>query len=179
MRNSDFRHNRAALLTAGLVLLAQTAGGDEPFRISREDLVTIRADTAWEDVVPDTVHFSGGFEMRVRNWRLVADKATVLGALEDPAVVQLQGAPARLDLSRGEDPEQPPVHAQAQRIVYRRDGRVVVLEGDAQLVQGENELRSGRIEYEPDTDRLRAGGASGVQISLPGATVGKAGDAEG
>lgn len=170
MLNSAFRLNRGSQfpgIAAFLLAAALPAGAQEPFSISREDVVTIRAETAWEDIQPGIVHFSGGFEMQVRDWRLIAERATVHGPLDDPETVDLAGSPARLDLSRAEAAGEEDVEAAARRIVYQRDRKLVVLEGDARVSQGESVLRSSRIEYEPDTDRLRASGESGVRIDLP------------
>lgn len=169
MRNSVPTHNRKALLAAVLASVFRPAVADPPFEIGREDVVMVRAETAWEDVTPDTLHFSGEFEMRVRDWRLLADRAMVQGPLENPAVVQLEGSPARLDLETRSAAGSEPVHAEAQRIVYLRERAVILLEGQARLTQGGNVLRSNSIEYEPETDRLRAFGETGVQIDVPGA----------
>lgn len=170
MRNSVFRLNRGSLCTgiaASVLAVALPADAQEPFSISREDVVSIRAETAWEDIQPGIVHFSGGFEMRVRDWRLVADRATVRGPLDDPETVELAGSPASLNLSRPAAAGDEDVQGAARRILYQRDRNLVVLEGDARVTQGDSVLRSSRIEYEPDTDRLRASGETGVRIDLP------------
>lgn len=139
----------------------------EPFRIGRDDIIELRADTAWEDEAPDIVHFSGHFEMRVRDWLLVADEATVRGPLEDPELIEAKGRPASMTIGHGTADHPEPVTAEALHIIYQRGGKSVLLDGAVVLVQGESVLRSDHVEYELETDRLRASGVSGVQISLP------------
>lgn len=168
MRKSPAQYNRTFVPLALLALGHAAPAPAEPFRISREDVIELRADAAWEDEAPDIIHFSGRFEMRVRDWLLVSDRATVRGPLEDPEIIELEGSPARLDLARGTDDRPQPVTAEALRIVYERDSRRVLLEGAAVVAQGESILRSNFIEYELDTDRLHASGITGVQIDLPG-----------
>ncbi len=155
-------------LAVAACLAPGTLRPEPPFALGREDLVAIQADTAWEDLAPDTVHFSGHFEMRVRDWRLTADRATVQGRLEDPRSVALEGSPARFDLVRAglDGPES--VQAEAERIVYDREADLVSLEGNALVSQGDSILRSDRIEYRPGTDRLRSTGRTGVRIDVRG-----------
>lgn len=172
MRNSLARYNRSGgrrlmLLALTLALPLPLVVAAEPFRISREDIIELRADAAWEDEAPDIVHFSGRFEMRVRDWVLLSDQATVQGPLEDPELIEAEGQPARMTIARGTGDQPEPVTAEALRIVYRRDGKIVLLHGAAVLVRGESLLRSELIEYELETDRLQAAGESGVRISLP------------
>ncbi|MDT8320498.1 MAG: LptA/OstA family protein, partial [Xanthomonadales bacterium] len=147
-------------------LLLPAPAASKAFRISGEDIVVLWAETAWEDEAADVMHFSGGFEMRVRDWVLVSDRATVRGPLEDPEIIEVQGSPAQLVLARGTEERPEPVTAQALRIVYTRDSERVLLDGAAVLVQGQTTLHSDSIEYELDTDRLHASGGTAVRIDL-------------
>lgn len=169
MRNSTVRHNRGTRYTLALLLAAGSAAAAEPFRVGSEDVVVLRADSAWEDVIPETVRFSGAFEMRVRDWRLTADRATVRGPLENPDTVELEGAPARLHLQRPGTAGPQAVEAEGQRIVYQREPRRIQIDGGARLSEGAQVLRSSHIEYDPVTDRVQAAGISGVQIDVQGA----------
>jgi len=173
MRNSTLEHNpqwvpsRRLLLHCMLLMsfypLASMAGGE--FRLNREDVIAIRADQAWEDVEPDTVHFNGHFEMYIRDWLVNADRATLLGQLDEPDRLVLYGSPARFKLShlQGNQPET--VQAEAAEIIYERATGLIILHGNASLGQGENVLRSSTIEYDIETDRFRAQGETGVQIN--------------
>jgi len=167
MRNSTAPHNWISVTLTLLAMSLPPFAAAEPFRIGREDIIELRANSAWEDEAPDVVHFSGRFEMRVRDWVLLSDRATVRGPLEDPEFVEVEGQPARMQLARGTEDQPRPITAEALRIVYERDGKHVLLEGAAVMVQGESTLRSNLIEYELETDRLHASGESGVRMSLP------------
>lgn len=169
MRNSAVRHKRGRLLAPILLLAGPLGAATEPFQVTREDVVVIQAETAWEDVIPDTVNFSGGFEMRVRDWRLTADRATVRGPLQDPESVELEGSPARLHLVRGGASGPEAVEAEAERIIYQREPQRIRLDGAARLAQGGSVLRSSHVEYDPRTDRVQAAGVTGVQIDVRGA----------
>jgi lipopolysaccharide transport protein LptA len=168
MRNSSLQHNPGPIVASLLLALPLLAAASEPLRIGREDTVAISADTAWEDLAPDTIHFSGHFEMRVRDWRLTADRATVHGPLEAPETVELEGSPARLDLVRHVAGRAEPIQAEALRIVYQRDPNRILLDGSARLAERDSVLHSSHIEYEPDTDRLHAEGKTGVRIDVRG-----------
>lgn len=165
MRNSIAQHNPAGILALLFLLLSSPAAG-KAFRIAGEDIVELRAEAAWEDEEAEVMHFRGSFEMRVRDWVLKSDRATVRGPLENPGIIEVQGSPARLVLARGTEDRPEPVTAEARRIVYTRDGKRVLLSGAAVLVQGQTTLHSDSIEYELDTDRLHASGGTAVQIDL-------------
>ena len=170
MRISIPRYNGQACVAGVLICLSGLVCAGEAFYVESEDVVAIRAEAAWEDSEPETIHFSGDFEMRVRDWRLTADNATLQGRLEDPEMVTIEGSPARLDLVRHTDHGPETVQAEAARVTYQRAGNRIRLDGFARLIQGESVLYSNHIEYEPDTDRLRASGETGVRIDLQGET---------
>ena len=133
-------------------------------KIRSEDMVVVHADQAWEEPEPETLRFAGHFEMRVRDWVFNADSATLHGTLDNPRRVELRGSPARLDLS-GPEPGDV-IRAQAQEIVYEREQGSVQLLGNAELEQGDNRLHSSRIDYDINSDRVRAAGVTGVQIRI-------------
>jgi len=172
MRNSANEHNRiwpvGPLAVLSILLLQPCAlSSDQNFRISNEDMIAIHADTGWEDTEPDTVHFSGHFEMRVRDLRLTADRATLRGPLNDPERLELEGAPARIGLFQTVANRKEKVQAEARSIVYDRETDSMRLTGDARLSQGDNVLLSNNIEYDIASDRFRTEGRTGIQIKVP------------
>ena len=178
MRNSTGQHNQrghfdgpCARLWALLAILlwlpafnAPVLAAEPDFTIRSEDMVVVHADQAWEEPEPETLRFAGNFEMRVRDSVFSADTATLNGTLENPRRVELRGTPARIFLSAAKPGEV--IRGEAQEIVYERATGTVALMGDAELVQGENRLHSTRIDYDINSDRVRAAGVSGVQIRI-------------
>jgi lipopolysaccharide transport protein LptA len=140
--------------------------GDQTFGISSEEMVSIHADQGWEDIEPDTVHFSGHFEMHVGDARFTADRATVHGPLENPDRLVLQGSPARLSLFHTQNDRVKAIQAEAEDIAYEREAALVRLTGAARLTEGDSVLLSHDIEYDISTDRFNTQGRTSVQINV-------------
>jgi lipopolysaccharide transport protein LptA len=170
-RGSFFGPNPTVLAhfaAAVLLMVPQPciSGDDQGFRLSREDVVSIRADTAWEDIEPDTVHFEGNFRMQVRDWLVLADRATLQGKLDDPDRVTLEGSPARLELSYTLGERKEIVRGEAGKIVYDRETAQIRLSGDARMGQDDKMLHSSEIDYDINTDRFRTQGATGINVRV-------------
>ena len=101
-------------LSAGLAM----SDGQRLSGFSAGDTVSIQAENAWEDVVPDTIHFSGHFELKAHDWYLSADHATLYGDLEDPETAILTGAPATIQLETVSHGLLETITGKAARIVY-------------------------------------------------------------
>jgi len=171
MRNSASEHNHLILtrFVALVVVLLQwpiSLKGDQVFTITSEDMVAIHADRGWEDVQPNTVHFVGHFEMRIRDAQLTANRATLYGKLENPDRLVLQGSPAQISLSHALDNRVEKILAEANQIVYERQAALMRLTGAARLAEGDNVLLSDGIEYDIKKDRFRSTGKNGVQIKV-------------
>jgi lipopolysaccharide transport protein LptA len=169
MRNFASKHNQ--VLPSGLptVLFMLLVGpinlvNGQEFTITSEDMVAIHADQAWEDIEPDTVHFSGHFEMRVRDMVLHADRASVYGKLDNPDRLVMEGSPTHLSLSQTQGDRVETVQAQAKQIIFERGSGLMRLNGDARLAQGDNVLFSEHIEYDIRNDRFQTLGHTGVEI---------------
>ena len=131
---------------------------------SAGDTVSIRAVNAWEDVAPDTIHFSGHFELRAHDWYLSADQATLYGDLDDPETAILNGSPANIQLETLSHGRLETITGNAARIVYRRDTNSISLEGGASLSRAGQTMHSEVIKYDIDQDRIQASGSQGVHI---------------
>jgi lipopolysaccharide transport protein LptA len=171
MRNSAGKHKPAlfpgllAVLPL-LLFLPFSLSGQQKFSITREDMVALHADRAWEAIEPDTLHFAGHFEMRVGDMVLSADRATLYGQLNDPDRLVLEGSPARLSVSQTKSDGVETIQAEAQEMLYERESDLMLLIGAARLTQGDNVLISDRIEYDISADRFRTQGQTGVQIDV-------------
>ena len=151
-----------AMLSAGPAFSA----GDRLSGFSTGDTVSIQAENAWEDVAPDTIHFSGHFELKARDWYLSADQATLYGNLDDPETAILTGSPAKIQLETVSDDRIETITGRAARIVYQRATNSISLEGGASLSRAGQTMQSEKIEYGIDQDRIQAGGSDGVRIRV-------------
>jgi len=147
-------------LFAGLAM----SDGERLSGFSAGDTVSIRAEKAWEDVAPNTIHFSGHFELKAQDWYLSADQATLYGDLDDPETAILTGSPARIQLETVSHGRLEIITGKAARIVYRRVTNSISLEGGASLSRAGQTMQSEEIEYDIDQDRIHAGGSQGVHI---------------
>ena len=164
---------QALLLTlvpvlTGVILCASStlSGGERLSGFSAGDNITIKAENAWEDTSPDTIHFSGQFEMRANDWFLSADQATLYGNMDDPETAILTGSPAKIQLESQANDRSETVSGQARRIVYQRATNRISLLGEASLSRGSQTMQGEQIEYDIDTDRIQAGGDHGISIRL-------------
>ena len=179
MRNSNRQYNQfqendrvpphrkpvlLLILVSTAAWLAPTAGAEPDFSIRSEHMLVVQADEAWEESEGETLRFAGNFEMRVRDWLFQSDSAVLEGAIDDPTSVSLKGSPARIHLA-GADPAGL-IQGEAQEIVYQRDPGTVQLIGGAKLEQGENRLQSTRIDYDINSDRVRAVGRAEVELRI-------------
>lgn len=133
---------------------------------SPEDTLTIRSADARMDEQPGIMHFDGNFELRASDWSLSSDQATLYGKLDDPETVVINGSPALILLNTNAGGEPSVINGRARQIVYRRNTNSILMEGEASLSRGEHTMSGEEIEYDIDTDRLRAGGPGGVRIRV-------------
>jgi len=133
---------------------------------SSGDTVNIRAAEAWESEEPNVIHFSGNFELKASDWYLSADLATLYGKLDDPETAMLTGSPAFILVNTESEGRIQTITGQADRIVYHRETNSLRLEGAASITRDDNTMHSGKIEYDIEQDRIRAGGDEGVHIKV-------------
>ena len=151
-----------AAILAGLLACtpaARALEGDE------EQPMLIEADKVQLDEAQSTSVYEGNVQVDQGSMRLLADHVTVYHR-EDRRVRYLiaLGEPAHyrqlMDNDEGE------VLAYALRMDYDADTDVLVLIGDALLIQGEDRITSERIVYDRARERMRAGGTSRVKIRI-------------
>jgi len=160
--------NLLVLLTACLVVTGpHPLKADEPIvKITRQDVINVSSDEAWEAIEPETVHFRGNFQMRSENWQLTSNAATLIGPLDAPEYVSLTGSPAQVILKRSYEQTTELITGSANEIVYSRASNSLLLYGSATLGQDGNEMRSNIIEYDISTDRFHSRGDDGVQLNV-------------
>ncbi len=142
------------------------ADGERLSGFSAGDSVSIHAKHAWEDVAPETIHFSGQFVLKAHDWYLSADQATLYGNLDDPETAVLTGSPANIYLETVSNNGIETVMGKANRIVYQRATNSISLLGEASLSRGGQTMRGEQIEYNVGSDRIQAGGDQGISIRV-------------
>ncbi|MGI9325825.1 MAG: LptA/OstA family protein [Pseudomonadales bacterium] len=131
-----------------------------------DDTVVVRANEVWEDAKADVLHFQGRFDMRTREWRILAAQATAYGAVNDPDRITVTGSPAKVWIERT------PTGAESAEIIYGEGAELeyvkaterLLMRGDAVLIEQGNRLTSAQIEYDLAADRFKASGQQGVEI---------------
>ncbi len=152
----------SALTFTGLAMSA----GDRLNGFSANDTILIHAENAWEDAAPDTVHFSGHFELKAYDWYLSGDQATLYGDLDDPETAILTGSPAKIQLETIANERIKTITGKAIRIVYQRASNSINLVGGASLTTAGQTMQSEEIEYDITQDRIQASGSQGVHIRV-------------
>lgn len=161
----------ASILPLGVV--APAAQSAAPATVPKapladRDTVVVRAKRVWEDLQPDILHFDGGFDMRTEKWRILADKATLYGPINDPDRIEVNGSPAKIWLLERNESDDP-IYGEGARAEYLNAAQLLRLMGDAVLIERDNRLTSSEIEYDLTTERFNAGGNQGVEITVESA----------
>jgi lipopolysaccharide transport protein LptA len=146
--------------------MSPVASMQNHLNLPTNELVSIRAEQAWEDELPNVVHFRGEFILNAGDWSLHADEATVNGRLDNPDSVDLIGTPAEIAVIVSDESGPRTVKGEAPNITYNRSSNSIMMTGGATLSRGDNVMTSGEIEYDIDTDRFRTGGTEGVSIRV-------------
>lgn len=152
----------SALLTIAILLL--TAGAADARRSDRNEPMDIdagRQTGALDDSAP--VVLSGGVIITQGTLHIEAERAEITTRGGDPRRVVLTGSPATMnqELDTGE-----PMTARASRIDYDVANDSMVLTGDAHVEQPQGNMRSQRIVYNMQTERVEAGGEGAGRVQL-------------
>ncbi|HDJ86863.1 MAG TPA: lipopolysaccharide transport periplasmic protein LptA [Chromatiales bacterium] len=137
--------------------------------VDRNQPIHLSADRADINEHTGVSVFTGHVVLSQGGMQLWSDTLTVHHDQQDKITRMVaKGDPARFR-------EQPkaqgrPITGSARRIDYDVRAGIVVLEQDAQLLQGKNRFQGPRIEYDRDQDVVKAGSAGGaggrVEITL-------------
>ncbi|GBE47093.1 lipopolysaccharide export system protein LptA precursor [bacterium BMS3Bbin12] len=157
----------AAVAVAAAALYAAQAAPAPP--VDRNQPIHLSAERADINEHTGVSVFTGHVVLSQGGMRLWSDTLTVYHDPQDKITRMVaKGDPARFR-------EQPkaqgrPITGSARRVDYDVRAGIVVLEQDAQLLQGKNRFQGPRIEYDRDQDVVKAGPAGGaggrVKITL-------------
>ncbi|MCY4130295.1 MAG: lipopolysaccharide transport periplasmic protein LptA [Gammaproteobacteria bacterium] len=146
------------IVAASHVILAQATDGEAQIR-----LVGNSAQANLEDPDSDW-SFYGDVQLERGSMTLTADRMTVKRTAGDIVAVIAEGAPVRFKQTMPNL-----VTASSSNVTYSVENQTIVLSGDVVLLQGGNEIRGERIEYDVSSGELIAGSTSpadGQQIEF-------------
>ncbi|MBT8048556.1 MAG: hypothetical protein HKN57_06075 [Xanthomonadales bacterium] len=143
-----------------------TAANERIAGFSADDTITIRSAEARMDEQSDIIHFGGSFEIRANDFYLLSEQASLYGKLDDPETIVVTGSPATISVNTVTDGRTSTIYGQAARIVYQRDANSIRMEGAASLSRDGHTMSGSEMEYDVETDYLRAGGDGGVHIRI-------------
>jgi lipopolysaccharide export system protein LptA len=128
---------------------------------SSQQPIQIRADSLEIDLKNTQATYTGQVQIVQDNFQLSADKVIVFFDKQQPTRLEANGNPVRFqqqskELWQGE----------AKRLSYRFDNGLLTLEGNAQLSQGKNQMRSQSLTYDLNQSRLKASGSGGIEMLL-------------
>jgi lipopolysaccharide export system protein LptA len=137
-------------------------GADEALRLSDADTVVVRADEARESDAGDAYYFSGNIRIYAPQWAVLADKAELVGRIENPDQVIVEGAPARIRVQVKDNKK--PIEGRSDRVEYDRRNDLVRLSGTALLDDDGRVVNSEMIEYFLNKRLFRTGGDRRVRV---------------
>ncbi len=138
-----------AALGASSVVSALESDRDEP--------ITIESDRAELDQVAQVGTYTGNVVVSQGSFQLNAD--TMVVTVEDGALSHIVAKGDPTDFKQRPEGHSEDVKGGAKQIDFFADRSLIVLSGDAWVRQGEDMVQSPRIEYEVETDRVRAVGS--------------------
>jgi len=152
----------SALLT--IVALLLTAGAADARRADRNEPMDIDAGHqagTLDDSAP--IVLSQGVVITQGTLNIEAERAEITTRGGDPRRVVLTGSPATMiqEMDSGE-----PMTARANRIDYNIASDSMVLTGDAHVQQPQGNMRSQRIVYNMETERVEAGGEGAGRVQM-------------
>ena len=145
-----------------LVCAAAGARADQPPLQPLEDVLIVHADRAWENDTGDAMYFEGHLELRGHDWRIEADSAHLRGDLDDPDLVVVKGAPARIVV--GGPDEREPLEGHGRHLEFEPRSETLRLEGGATIVKGQQSISSESIKYLLERDTFAAGSHGRVRV---------------
>ena len=137
-------------------------GADQPLRLSDADTVVVKADEARESDARDAFEFSGNIQIHAPEWAILADRAELIGRIENPDQVIVEGKPARIRVKVNDGKKT--IEGQSDRVEYDRRNDAVRLSGTALLDDDGKVINSGMIEYFLDKRLFRTGGGKRVRV---------------
>ncbi len=158
--------NRTTIAITFLALTVGHANAADISPLSDDSVIIVSADESWEDAQQNIIYFRGNFEIQMPNWTLTADLATVYGKLNDPKRVVADGSPVHFSYQHSEDGRPSITKGEGQHLEYEKEHNLLKLSGDARIATDHRLIQSSEIQYDLETQKLEAGGAEGVHITI-------------
>ena len=149
------------MIALSLTTLCQAALAKDQFSIL-DDAIIATAVEAWETEGGGKLYLRRNVELRAPDWRIQADRGSMIGKLEDPELIVADGDPARIFFSRDGDEE--PFKGESQHIEFDPSDDAVKLKGGALIKKGRESIRSRSIDYDLDDDTFTAGDDGRVRV---------------
>ena len=138
------------LLASSQAAIARTGDTQQP--------IHIRADRAELDDRAGISVYQGNVIIEQGSLQITAERVEVQAKDKQLHLITAEGEQATLDQETDDGKRIP---AEAMKMTYRADNRMILLEGNARLWQEGNEFASERIEYDTVNERVVAGTPSG------------------
>jgi len=166
MRSTELTRLWGALRLLSLLLFWTTAV--PALEADREQPIQVAADAVDIDEATGVSVYQGDVQVDQGSIRIRADKVTVTQRNGAPGLVVAEGKP--VTFQQQPEGKQGLVKGRALRTEYNMDSELLVMIGDALLIQGEDTFKSDRIVYDRAKSVVKAGAsASGkerVHISI-------------
>lgn len=161
---ADQPRRRAHRWWLSTVLACAVAGAraEQPPLLPLADVLIVHADRAWETDSGDAMYFEGHLQLRGNNWRIEADSAHLRGDLDDPDLVVVKGAPARIVVGAADERE--PLEGHGRHLEFEPRSETLRLEGGAMIVKGRQSISSESIKYLLARDTFAAGSHGRVRV---------------
>lgn len=166
-----------------LAILASTAAfaapkantGSKPKAAESENLrptgpVKINADRAeWQK--GGSMVYTGNVRLESGDLKLSGERLNLKQFDDGQFEAKIDGKPAKLDhaglaAAGNKEGERPPVSARASTLTYNSRDEIVVVDGDALLTRGTDEIRGQNIRYDVTQRRIEAQGKEGGQVEI-------------
>ena len=152
-----------ALSVLAALLLSHSVNAEQPRPPTKfHDTVIARAQEAWESDNGDIMFIQGDLQLRGSHWHIYADTARVEGKLGDPTRVVVDGSPARIVVSRDNDPQ--PLEGRSRHLDFDPRAKKLRLDGAATIVKGQESISSESIRYSLDRNTFEAGSHGRVKV---------------
>src|SRR5690606_28979999 len=151
----------SALLTIAVLFASAGADARRSDRNQPMDIDAGHQAGTLDDSAP--IVLSRGVAITQGTLNINADRAEITLRNGDPVRVVLTGSPATLNQEMDDGS---PMNAHANRIDYDIANDSMVLTGNAQVEQPQGNMRSQRIVYNMQTERVEAGGEGAGRVQM-------------
>lgn len=162
--------------TIAIVIFALYAGPGvtaDILHLPTDATIIVSADEAVEEIEQDIIHFRGNFRIKTPGWSIIADQATVYGKLDNMQRIVADGSPVQFFFRETAADDSPVTEGEGLHLEFEKEAGLLRLSGNAKLTSGERIMQSSEILYNLELEKLEAGGAEGVRITIKPDSNGK------